>query len=553
MSKKKFGLGPLSFQHGELPIHKYIEINAKKYPNRPAINFYGKEITYTELDVAIKKFAGFLYSLGVRKSDRIALFLQSCPQYIISFYGIQRLGAIVCPCSPMFKEWELEYELKEVQAKIIVVLDYLYPIVEAVKHKTILEHTIVTNLKDYMPEKPFFLLSDEMTLEKKVIPETIDFVTAVDNSSSSHPEPEIDTREDVSLLIFTSGTTGLPKGAMLTFFNGLYKIAATAFNYRCKPDDIYLCTQPLFHIAGIVLGGGQQLYSGCTIALLARYDPIAVMTAIDKLKCTKWYSSTLMNQQILDHPDVDNYDLTSLKLNLCTSFATPLTEKLHNDWYALTEGAELVEVAFGLSETYTMDTMMPLDNIKFGTAGIPVMDEMHVKIVDPETLEEKPCGESGEILVKNPGVMKGYLNNPEGTNRTLLKGGWLKTGDIGKVDIDGYLTFQGRIKEMIKTSGFSVFPEEVEIYIKRHPAVSQVAVIGMPDAHRGEKVKAFVILDPEYKNKISETELLEWSKDKMAAYKRPREIEFTESLPLGGSGKLLRRVLRDEAAKKACS
>ena len=551
MSNKKFGLGPLPFEHGVLPIHKYIEINAEKYPNKSAINFYGEEITYSKLDEAINKFAGFLYSLGVRKGDRIALFLQSCPQYIISFYGIQRLGAIVCPFSPMFKEWELEYELKEVQAKFIVALDYLYPIVEAVKHKTDIEHIVVTSLNDYMPEKPFVALPDEMTPEKKAIPETIDFMTAVNNAPLDYPEPEIDMREDVSLLIFTSGTTGLPKGAMLTFFNGLYKIAATAFNYRCKPDDVYLCTQPLFHIAGIVLGGGQQLYAGCTMALLARYDPVAVMTAIDKLKCTKWYSSTLMNQQIIDHSGVGKYDLTSLELNLCTSFATPLTEKLYNDWYALTKGAKLVEVAFGLSETYTMDTMMPLGNIKFGTAGIPVLDEMHIKIVDPETLEERPPGQSGEILIKNPGVMKGYVNNPDETNRTLLHDGWLRTGDIGKVDIDGYLTFQGRIKEMIKTSGFSVFPEEVEMYIKRHPAVSQVAVIGVPDKRRGEKVKAIVILNPEYKNKIDEIELLAWSKDKMAAYKRPREIEFVGSLPLGGSGKLLRRLLRDEAVKKA--
>jgi long-chain acyl-CoA synthetase len=340
---------------------------------------------------------------------------------------------------------------------------------------------------------------------------------------------------------------------MLTHYNALYKIAATAFNYRCSPDDVYLCTQPLFHIAGIVLGGGQQLYTGCTIALIARYDPVAIMTAIDALHCTKWYSSTLMNQQILDHPGIGEYDLSSLRLNLCTSFATPLNQKLYDDWSNITKGAKLVEVAFGLSETYTMDTMMPLENIKFGTSGMPVMDEMYVKIVDPAGLTELPVGESGEILVKNPGVMKGYLNNPEGTKKTLMDDGWLRTGDIGKVDSDGYLVFQGRIKEMIKTSGYSVFPEEVEMFMKRHPAVSQVAIIGLSDPERGQKVKAYIILNPEYKNKITEKELLDWSKDKMAAYKRPREIEFRESLPLGGSGKLLRRVLRDNETKNSKS
>jgi long-chain acyl-CoA synthetase len=380
------------------------------------------------------------------------------------------------------------------------------------------------------------LIDDDGNITVKKVPSTPD-----------HPEPEIDMREDVALLIFTSGTTGLPKGAMLTHYNALYKIAATATNYRCEPDDIYLCTQPLFHIAGIVLGGGQQLYTGSTIVLIARYDPLTIMAAINELKCTKWYSSTLMNSQIMDHEDVNKYDLSSLKLNLCTSFATPLTKELYDDWHTMTNGSKLVEVAFGLSETYTMDTMMPLDNVKFGTTGIPVMDEMFVKIVNPATNQELQAGEDGEIIVKNPGVMKGYLNNPERTKETLLEGGWLKTGDYGKVDSDGYLTFLGRIKEMIKTSGFSVFPEEVEMYMKRHPAVAQVAIIGVPDLKRGEKVKAFIVLKPEYQKKVNEQELLEWSAEKIAAYKRPREVEFRDALPMGGSGKLLRRVLRDEA------
>jgi long-chain acyl-CoA synthetase len=546
MANKKFGLGPLTFNHGEIPMHKYIEINAGLYPKKVAINFYGKEITYQELGDSIKRFASYLYSLGVRKGDRVALFLQSCPQYIISFYAVQRLGGIVCPCSPMFKEWELEFELNEIDAKTIVVLDYLYPIVEAVKGKTALKDIIVTSLRDFIPEKPLFPLADDMIPERKIIPGTIDFVSAIENSGNIHPEPEI-SMQDVSLLIFTSGTTGLPKGAMLTYFNSLYKIAATALTYRCVPEDIYLCTQPLFHIAGIVVAAGQQLYTGCTAVLIARYDPIVVMSAIDRLKCTKWYSSTLMNSQILEHHDVNKYDLTSLDLTTCTSYSLPLTKELYDDWSAVTKGAKLVEVAYGLSETHTMDTMMPLDHIKFGTAGMPVMDEMFIKIVNPETLEQLQAEESGEILVKNPGVMKGYWNNPEATGNTLLEGGWLRTGDFGKMDSDGYLNFLGRIKEMIKTSGFSVFPEEVEMYLKRHPAVAQVAVIGVPDQRRGEKVKAFIVLKSEYEDKVTEQEFLDWSQDKMAAYKRPREVEFRSHLPLGGSGKLLRRILRDEA------
>lgn len=551
MANKKFGLGPLSFSHGEMPIHKYIELNAQAYPDKVAINFYGKEITYNELDDSIKRFASYLYSIGVRKGDRVALFLQSCPQYLIGFYAIQRLGGVVCPCSPMFKEWELEYELTEVNAKTIVVLDYLYPIVQAIREKTELENIIVTSLHDFLPEELAFFMPEDMLTEKTIIPQVIDFVGAIENSAPDHPEPDIDMREDVSLLIFTSGTTGLPKGPMLTYYNALYKIAATAVNYRCRPDDVYLCTQPLFHIAGIVLGGGQQLYSGCTIALIARYDPLTIITAIDRLKCTKWYSSTLMNTQILDHPDLNNYDLSSLDLNLCTSFATPLTEKLNDDWGKVTDGSRLVEVAFGLSETYTMDTMMPLEHVKFGTTGIPVFDEMFVKIVNPETCKEVPTGDSGEIQVKNPGVMKGYLNNPKGTKQTLTEEGWLRTGDFGKVDSDGYLTFQCRIKEMIKTSGFAVFPEEVEMYLKRHPAVGQVAIIGVPDQQRGELVKAFIVLRPEYQGRVTEEEILEWSKDKMAAYKRPRDVEFRDTLPMGGSGKLLRRVLKDEMQKSA--
>jgi long-chain acyl-CoA synthetase len=301
---------------------------------------------------------------------------------------------------------------------------------------------------------------------------------------------------------------------------------------------------PIYHIAGNVLGIGVPAYTGSTILLLTRFDPEAVLTAFEKYRCTLWYGITPMFQTVMKHPGAEARDLSSLRFTMGTSFGVALTEEIAKEWQEFTKGSPVWETGWGLTETHTCDTFMPYDGIKFGSNGIPVFDT-DIRIVDQATGKELGPNEQGEIVVRNPGVFKGYWNKPEDTAATL-RDGWVYTGDIGFLDSDGYLHFLGRVKEMIKCSGYSVFPEDVEIMLLNHPAVAQVGVIGIPDPVRGESIKAFIVLKPEYKGKISEEDIISWSKEKMAAYKYPRAIEFRSSLPATSAGKVLRRLLKEE-------
>jgi long-chain acyl-CoA synthetase len=269
--------------------------------------------------------------------------------------------------------------------------------------------------------------------------------------------------------------------------------------------------------------------------------------AIEKYQITNWYSIAPMNVAILNLPGIEKRDLTSLKRNSSTSFGIPVTEQLANQWKELTKGCIMHEASYGLSETHTCDTFMPLNQIKWGSCGIPTFDT-ELKILEFETGKPVDPGEKGEIVIKNPGVFKGYLNRPDATAETL-RDGWVHTGDIGSLDEDGYLYFHGRIKEMIKSSGYSVFPEDVEALLNEHPGIQQSAVIGVPDPIRGESVKAFIVLKPQYAGKISENEMILWASEKMAAYKYPRFVEFLDALPATSSGKVLRRLLKEPQDK----
>lgn len=533
------------YRFGLKRLDQYLKIHAKRVPDKVCVNYYGTDITWSKMDEYVDKMATYLASIGVKKGDVVCIFMQSCPQFMIAFYATQRLGATVAPCSPMFKEWELEYEVNEVSAKVIVANTYLYPIVKNIMATSTLEHVILTSINDFVPEEPAYPFNFNEP-EPEDLGDSKLMLDIFENGNVDVPEVETDM-EDIGLLIFTSGSTGLPKGAMLTYMAALYKAVVTATCYHTTEYTKYLCSQPVYHIAGMVFMN-CHIYLGSTMYMITKIEAETLLKAIDKYKCDYWYGSALMNKQMVEFPGVEKYDLTSLRQTVTTSFGIQLTEELANQWAELTKGGTLVEWAYGLSESHTMDTGTPMGKPKYGTCGRVVFDDMEIKVVDEEG-NEVPRGEIGEIIEKHPAIFKGYLNNPEATAVTL-RDGWLWTGDTGKMDEEGYLSFLGRKKEMIKTSGFSVFPEEIEMYVCRHEAVAQAIVIGKPDPKRGELIKAFVKLKDEYKGKVTEEELLEWSKDKMAAYKRPREIEFRDSLPATGTGKLLRRVLREEEAKK---
>jgi long-chain acyl-CoA synthetase len=538
----------IQYTHGPKPIFEYLRIHARNHPHKVAINFYGQEIRYAELDLMTDRLASYLARQGVRKGARVALFMQNCPQYIISQIGAHKAGAIVVPCSPMFKAWELESELGDTQSETILCLDQVYPVVEEVRRKVPLKSIIVTSIADFLPVRPLFPIHESMQMPKKVFPDTVDLGDILKAENPSYPRPEVNL-DDVALLQFTGGTTGLPKGAMLTHGNQLFKSAANAQVYKYHPEDLMLTPMPIYHIAGMLWGMTSPLYSGCTMVILGRYEAQTMAAAISALKCSKMYSTVPMNMEILGLEDIAGYDLRSVRINPVTSFGVFLTEALVENWRKATAGGLLVEAAYGLSETHTGDTFSPLDKPRIGSVGIPIYDT-DLRIMDFQDPEKELGPEQvGEITVKSPAVFKGYWGKEEETGNAL-KEGRVYTGDMGKYDQDGYVYFLGRKKEMIKASGYNIAPEEVEGFMMRHPAVDQAACIPVADPKRGETVKAFLVLKKEFVGKIQEEELIAWAKDKMAAYKYPRFIEFRKELPKNSIGKLLRRVLREEEEKK---
>jgi long-chain acyl-CoA synthetase len=534
----------LEYRLGEKPLHEYLKANAIQIPNKVAYSFYGNDLTWRQMDEYVDRFAAFLANEGVTKGDCIALFLQNCPQYIIAHYGIQRLGGTVVPLNPMYKKAELEYLLNEAKVKGILSGQELYGQIQGASvNISSLEFIVTTNYADFLPEQPTLPVPEELKIEKKLLADSSDFASILREHEPYTGQVEIDLDHDIGLMVFTSGTTGRPKAAMLPFKSALFKTAATVHANNVQLEDKSMAVAPLCHIAGMVMGVNTPVYSGCTSVLLTRFDPAAAVDAIEKYEVTVWYSVAPMNVAILHTPGIENRNLGSLRVNMATSFGIPVTEKLAEQWKKLTNGCLMYEAAYGLSETHTCDTFMPSDNIKWGSCGIPTY-QTEVRIIDFETGEQVPAGEKGEIALKNPGVFKGYLNRPDATAETL-RDGWVYTGDIGSLDEDGYLFFHGRLKEMIKCSGYSVFPEDVEALMNEHPAILQSAAIGVPDPVRGESVKLFVVLKPGYQGKVYEEEMIEWAKEKMAAYKYPRSIEFIDQLPATSSGKVLRRLLKE--------
>ncbi|WP_419957576.1 class I adenylate-forming enzyme family protein [Psychrobacillus psychrotolerans] len=523
------------------PIHSYIEQHAKLDSGKMAINFYGQEITYGELWNAINRMANFLFEQGVKKGDTVALYLQNCPQYVIAFFAVQKIGAIAGPCNPMFKEWELKYQLNDLNAKVLITTPDLFEVYKKVQDETNVLSKILTNYRDYLPETPYPEFPEKIVDAQ--FKDTIAWSSVLKEQKYDYENNvEINMAEDVSLIIYTSGTTGSPKGAMLTYTNSEFQANCVAKNFGFTKDDTYIAVMPIFHIAGKVVSLLSAMVVGAKIVLLTRFDSKGVLQAFDRYKATALYTTTPMNIQMMREELIHQIDFSHLKINIVTSFGIQITQEISNEWEIIT-GKPLMEFAYGMSETHTGNAMTPPQEIKYGSVGKPTYDT-DIKIVQFDNYnEEMPIGEQGMILVKGPSVFKGYKGKEEETMESFYKDYFI-TGDIGKYDEDGFLYFLGRVKEMIKCSGYSVYPEEVEKMLTKHEKINQVAVIGVPDSVRGESVKAYVVLEENVE--ATEMEIIEWAKDKMSAYKYPREIEFIQELPKTSSGKILRRLLKKE-------
>jgi long-chain acyl-CoA synthetase len=527
------------------PLHEYLRQHAREQPAGSAIIWYGAAISWRDLDGWSDALGAHLQTLGVTKGEPVALFMNNCPQYIVAYYAIQKIGAIVCPCGPLNKAHELQYQLDDLKARVIIAASDLLPIVDQVRAATALQHILAVHHGDLLPDEPAIAVPDELRLPPAALPAGVGDALLIARTGAARglrPAPVAVNLDDTALMLYTSGTTGLPKGAMLSFGNVLFKTIGTAQFLSLQAHSVALSATALYHVIGMLMGVNVAVLAGAPQVLLFRFDPLAALQAISRWQVTHWCSITPMNVACMQTPDAGQYRLQSLRCNPVVSFGIKFTEALAQQWRDFTRGLCVsFELGYGLSETCAMDTGMPHHAIRWGSNGTP-LPGVSICIRDPDTGAELPAGQAGEVTLHSPGNFKGYWNKPEATAQTL-RAGWVWTGDVGRVDAGGYLTFMGRTKEMIKVSGYSVFPEEVETILIKHPAVAQAAVLGVPDPGKGEVVKAFIVLKAGAA--LDEAGLIAWSRANMAPYKAPRHIQFMDTLPTAGAGKLLRRLLRD--------
>ncbi|MFC2949673.1 long-chain-fatty-acid--CoA ligase [Virgibacillus sediminis] len=501
----------------EIPLTKLFEQSVLKFPNHTAVTFNGRAYTYSQLDRLIKNVAASLKNVGVKQGDRVALMLPNCLQYPISYYATLLCGATIVQVNPMYKSSELLHVLNDAGAGVLIALDRLLPAVEEVIGQTGVDALIPVSFEsdckfnDYMKD-------------------------------NGHPLPDatIDPKEDIAVLQYTGGTTGRSKGAMLTHYN---LVANTLQSYATSKvrtqigEERVLTISPLFHVYGMTSCMNLTFYIGGNLILVPKFDVEQTVEIIEKLKPTIFPGVPTMFISLLDYYKKRKFDLTSLRT--CTSGSAPLPVEVLKKFNE-TSGTNVAE-GYGLSEASPVTHRNPITGMqKPGSIGIPIPNT-DAKIVESATGEEElDIGEVGELVIKGPQIMKGYWNMREETEN-VLRDGWLYTGDLAKMDADGFFYIVGRKKEMIIASGYNVYPVEVEDVIYTHPKVLEAAVIGVPDKYRGETIKAVVV--PKDKEKLGEDELMDYCRQRLAAYKVPRSVEIVSELPKTTVGKILKRSL----------
>ncbi|CDO01692.1 Long-chain-fatty-acid--CoA ligase [Oceanobacillus picturae] len=542
---------PTSITYDRKPLHAFLEESASRFAKKKALYFMGKEISFEALYVEAKKMASFMQKEGLKKGDKVAIMLPNCPQAVIGYYATLMAGAVVVQTNPLYKERELEYQLKDSEASFIICLDVLLPTVTNVIPKTSIMHTIVTGIKDYLPFPknmvyPFIQKRQyKMVVKVEESEITHSWQKAISALETAYQKVDIDPMEDLALLQYTGGTTGYPKGVMLTHYNLVANVQmCDAWLYNTKgEEDIVLGVLPFFHVYGMTTVMNNSIMVGSKMVLLPKFDAKEVLKTIDKQKPTLFPGAPTIYIGLLNHPDLSNYDLSSIEA--CISGSAPLPIEIQEQFEKLT-GGKLVE-GYGLTETSPVThANFVWENRINGSIGVPWPDT-ECKVVLMETDEEAEIGEIGEIVVKGPQVMKGYWNNKEETDQ-VLKDGWLFTGDLGYMDEDGYFYVVDRKKDMIIAGGYNIYPREVEEVLYEHEGIQEAVVAGVPDAYRGETVKAYIVLKTG--STLNEEELNRFCRKHLAAYKVPKIYEFRTELPKTAVGKILRRSLVNEEKEK---
>lgn len=527
----------------ETTLYDNLVTTTKRYPHKVAIEYYGNTITYEQLLNEVDQLAGYLEKrLKVKREDKILLFMQNSPQFIISLFAIFRARAVVVPINPMSTTNDLEFFINDGDIKMAIVGQELYGTLAPHNESSLLENVIVTAYHSYANlDKALSVLPEEVAAAPKVFPHTIDWYEALNSGEvASAYEGESD---DIAVIPYTSGTTGRPKGCIHTN-KTIQSNAFSAYHWlTLTSNTITLTVLPLFHVTGFVHSCLAPIVAGSKMVLLTRWDRAYAAKAIETYKCSHWINISTMVVDFLANPNLSSYDVSSLQV--IGGGGAPLPVAVGERLKEIT-GLSYAE-GYGLSETMSHTHFNPPDRPKMQCMGIPAFNT-EAKIIDPVSEEEVGVGEEGELIVRGPQVFIGYYNQPHETesNHVEVDGKrFFRTGDIVKKDEEGYYFIVDRVKRMINTAGFKVWPTEVESILYKHPAVQQACVVRVPDEKRGETVKALIILNDDYKEKVTEEEIIEWSKGELAAYKYPRIVEFRDEFPTTASGKILWRKLQN--------
>lgn len=547
----------LSFPEGRRPLHEYVRRHAREQPGRPAVTYYGRTLSWSEFDDHVASFAAAMADRGRGSGDVCGLLLQNSPQFLVAYFGAQRAGMAVTPINPQAKVLAVGRQLADSGADVLVAHTGLAEVaVPALDDATVSELVLTAHGEGTGEESPVPVHDDltgepsvEATLGDAAVAERgfQDVLADGDDTDATPSEPSLSDR---ALIQYTGGTTGMPKGCVHTHWNVLFKARTTAQVRRYETPDVLLGTMPLFHVAGKQRYCDALAATGCRAVLLARYTPEAVLEAVDAHDVTSTWLAVPAIQEIVDHPEVGEYDLSSLserrEFTNCSSFGTNLTQELRDSWEALT-GARLQESGYGLTETHTTDTHTYGEyRIEPGFVG-QACYAVEIEIRDFETDEPLAAGEQGEIVLRSPATMESYLDRPEATAEVLDADGFLHTGDVGRLTEDGFLYFLGRRKDTLKVSGHTLSPREVEVTLENLPLVEDVIVVGPPHERRGRVLEAHVIpsADAPTATDALEAAVEEFAAENLAEYKRPQRVVRRESFPRTDVGKVDRGAYRE--------
>jgi long-chain acyl-CoA synthetase len=547
---------PAGADFPDAPLTSVLDDSARRYPRRPALVFLGRKISYRELSVQVDRFADALRGLGVHHGDRVATVLPNCPQAVIAFFATLRRGAVIVQNNPLYTAAELHAQLADSGAKVVLVFDRAYETVAAAVPGTKVEHVIVTSLTEYLPvgKRLALRLPLRRAREKRAeltaeLPADHDdyplrFPEVMADARPRHIPVPVDPARDLAALQYTGGTTGTPKGAMLTHANLLanaYQTAAWDPGYT-PGQEVTLAVLPLFHVFGLTLGLTTTMLIGGTVVLVPKFDLDLVLNEIRDNRPTILPGVPPIYQQIAESPAAGSAHLDSIRT--CVSGAMKLRRETVDSFRRAT-GARVVQ-GYGMTETAPVIMANPLNgNARHVSVGVPMPGTMARIVSETDPSQAVEVGQAGELLVRGPQVFAGYWNQPRETAE-VLSNGWLRTGDIAMMSPDGFFTLIDRKRDVIILDGLNVYPSEVEEVLNSHPGVKESAVVGVPDPQRGERVVAYVVLAPGLGP--GRGELLRYCGERLAAYKVPADITVRDDLPHNMIGKVLRRILRDEAA-----